>query len=268
MNEAALVLVKNVLFHGICGGHADRYFSLKGRLMLAAARHGLYERACMRLLPVFVRPGAVVVDVGANFGAYTLALARLVGPAGRVIAFEPVPPVKDVLARSSAGFSQVTIVGDALSDGRRSAVDVRVPLLAGQVPEPALARIDAGGAGRAWKTFHVPSSRLDDHHALIDGVSFVKADIEGHEAAFLEGAARTIETFRPALQLESAGVTPHREAMLAWTRARAYDVLTLENGRLRVASSWERLPLNLYLVPSETASAFTSPVRTGPESAP
>src|SRR5208282_3272360 len=36
-----------------------------------------------------VRPGDVVIDAGANNGVFTLVFARAVGPAGRVIAFEP-----------------------------------------------------------------------------------------------------------------------------------------------------------------------------------
>jgi FkbM family methyltransferase len=258
MNEAALVLAKNVLFHGICLGNVDRYFALKGRLMHAASASGLYERAFMRLLPRFVRPGAVAVDVGASFGAYTRALARLVGRSGRVIAFEPVPPVRDVLARSCADLPQLTIVGEALSNTARAAVDLQVPLLTGRVPEPALATMDAHHRRPVWRTFQVPSSRLDDHADLIDGMSFVKADIEGHETAFLEGAVRTIERFRPAIQFEYGSAGPHRETILAWAESHRYDVLTLHEGGLRVASNLEQLPLNAYLVPSETSAALTS----------
>lgn len=258
MNEAALVLVKNLLFHGLCLGNADRYFRLKGRLLLAASASGLYERAYMRLLPLFVRPGSVAVDVGANVGAYTRALARLVGHSGRVIAFEPVPPVREVLARSCADLSQVTIVGEALSNTARAAVELQVPLLTGGVPEPALARMDAPRGRPVWRTYQVPSSRLDDHADLIDGVSFVKADIEGQEVAFLEGAVRTIERFRPAVQIESGG---GRDAILAWAQGRRYDVLTLHDGGLRVASDLKQFPLNVYLVPSETSAALTSSVR-------
>jgi FkbM family methyltransferase len=36
-----------------------------------------------------VKPGNAVLDIGRNIGAHTLPLAHLVGPHGRVIAFEP-----------------------------------------------------------------------------------------------------------------------------------------------------------------------------------
>ena len=51
-----------------------------------------------QLLPTLVSPGDWVLDIGANVGHYTLELARLVGPQGRVIAFEPVPETFSVLA--------------------------------------------------------------------------------------------------------------------------------------------------------------------------
>src|SRR5262245_34452280 len=50
---------------------------------------GLFEAGTSRALRRLVRPGAVVLDVGANIGAHTLRLAKLVGESGRVIAFEP-----------------------------------------------------------------------------------------------------------------------------------------------------------------------------------
>src|SRR6185312_12382199 len=60
------------------------------------------------LLPQLVRPGSVVIDVGANIGHYTLRLAQLVGPEGRVYAFEPMPKTFDLLCRNvvTAGYAR------------------------------------------------------------------------------------------------------------------------------------------------------------------
>ena len=50
---------------------------------------GAFEPATVKLYRRLVKPGDVVLDIGANIGAHVLPLAVLVGDAGRVIAFEP-----------------------------------------------------------------------------------------------------------------------------------------------------------------------------------
>ncbi len=63
-------------------------------------------------------PGMAVVDVGANFGLYTLTCAHLVGPQGRVWAYEPASFPRYCLASSieANGLPQVQLIGKALSD--------------------------------------------------------------------------------------------------------------------------------------------------------
>ncbi|MGA1517708.1 MAG: FkbM family methyltransferase, partial [Phycisphaerales bacterium] len=62
--------------------------------------------------------GGTAIDVGANYGCYTLSLAKRCGPTGRVIAFEPGSAVAAFLDRSveANGFEQVRIVQAAVSD--------------------------------------------------------------------------------------------------------------------------------------------------------
>ena len=63
------------------------------RVRVAARHRGLcWNPDEYRAFHESVRAGAVVFDVGANLGAYTLLFAQWVGPAGRVFAFEPSPP--------------------------------------------------------------------------------------------------------------------------------------------------------------------------------
>jgi len=43
----------------------------------------------VRFFRQLVQPGWSILDIGANMGAHTIALARLVGPTGKVLSFEP-----------------------------------------------------------------------------------------------------------------------------------------------------------------------------------
>jgi FkbM family methyltransferase len=52
---------------------------------------GDYEMDVQGILPRFAKPGMTVFNIGANVGFFTSGLARLVGPSGRVVAFEPNP---------------------------------------------------------------------------------------------------------------------------------------------------------------------------------
>jgi FkbM family methyltransferase len=81
------------------------------------AASGVYEPITMSLLGQLLRPGDTYVDVGANEGFLCVAAARLVGPAGRVIAVEPQARLQEVLRRNFAlNGSRVDLVAAAVSD--------------------------------------------------------------------------------------------------------------------------------------------------------
>jgi FkbM family methyltransferase len=264
-----LIFLKNLLFHGVCLRNAPRYFALKARAMQAAARLGVYESADVRRLPFFIRPGSEVVDAGANFGAYTVVMARLAGPAGKVFAFEPLPPAADTLARTCATLSNVVIVREALSDGENSqqTVELQVPFLAGAVPEPALAAVGpapwADSGLKTWRVFRVPVRRLDDHLASFRDISFIKVDVEGGEAAFLTGATETIRRFRPVLQLESSGLRAHAATVEAWLRDAHYILMTPVGGRLERGTPKSLTGLNAYGVPEEMVNRLPVTLQKG-----
>ncbi len=62
----------------------------------------LYERAELRRLRRFIRPGSCCIDAGANVGVFTIHMAKLAGPSGRVIAFEPDPQNAECLIENAA----------------------------------------------------------------------------------------------------------------------------------------------------------------------
>ena len=69
----------------------------------------------------WIGPGMVVIDIGANLGVYSLPLRRLVGPEGRVFAYEPGSRPRALLLKSAAldPGRNLEVIAAALSDGER-----------------------------------------------------------------------------------------------------------------------------------------------------
>src|SRR5262245_5606489 len=66
------------------------------------AGHRLFKPAThIELIEPLCRPGDCVLDLGANVGDWTIAIAARVGPVGKVIAFEPVPYLAQTIAKTA-----------------------------------------------------------------------------------------------------------------------------------------------------------------------
>jgi FkbM family methyltransferase len=157
------------------------------------------------LVASLIKPGDWVIDIGANVGHYTLRLANLVGPAGRVIAVEPVPVTFALLAANliSAGVRNVSLFNIAASD-TTSIAGIDIPggdQLSGNYYQAHLST----SSNSALSVLCAPL----DHLQLTRRVSLVKIDAEGHEAAVLRGMETLLRRDRPVLIVE----TPRREVM-------------------------------------------------------
>jgi FkbM family methyltransferase len=151
-----------------------------------------------------VRPGAVAIDIGASLGEWTLPLARAVGPAGRVLAVEPLPRSAAALGATLAANSlrQVRVIGCAVGakDGSGTLV---VPMVTSAHIDTGTARIGAASGGH--QALNVCLRTLDSLAAEfgLDRVDMIKIDVEGHERRVLGGAASILERFRPTLVIET-----------------------------------------------------------------
>jgi len=159
-----------------------------------------------------VKAGHVVIEVGAHVGALVLPLSKLVGPSGRVIAYEPFYPSYATLAanvglnslqnvelrqaivadksgkvfmsRNSLAFS----VHDFFNFGSMSYSSLRIYNVTEDVERPSM----------QWDEYSVV--HLD--HSSLARLDFIKLDAEAMELAILKGAARTIQNFKPIIFLE------------------------------------------------------------------
>ncbi|MEO8036164.1 MAG: FkbM family methyltransferase, partial [Acidobacteriota bacterium] len=159
-----------------------------------------YERESQKVFLQQVGPGAIVFDVGANVGFFTLLASRLAGPGGHVYAFEPVPLNLEFLRRhlqlNKSG--NVTVLPLAASSTRGTAHFA----LAGS---PSMGSLSADGE------LTVRTETLD---ALIAAgtarpPTFMKIDVEGAEYDVLTGAAETLRQYEPAIFLSTHGYLQH-----------------------------------------------------------
>lgn len=156
-------------------------------------------RSDVRVVSELVRSGDTAIDIGANWGFYTIGLSTLVGPGGHVIAVEPGPAIVRLRAtcRRSAN---VKIYPLALSD-REGKGYMEIPQGPGP-PDDTLTRI-VERTSDDDTAMEVQLTRLDELE--IPGRSrlrFIKCDVEGHEDAVLRGGERLIREFTPALLIE------------------------------------------------------------------
>jgi FkbM family methyltransferase len=158
---------------------------------------GEYEPATTRLFKQLLRPGDVVVDIGANAGYFTLLSAMRVGEAGKVISFEPIPGVRRQLEENIElnRLRNCVVRGEAIfnMDGSRSFF---------QGPTDHLGVSSLRNLDDCSSVFTVASARLDDVLANEPKISLIKIDIEGAECHALEGMMRCLERHRPAVIVE------------------------------------------------------------------
>ncbi len=165
-----------------------------------------HEPAVRALMERHIRPGALVVDLGANIGQSSTYMARLIGRQGQVIAFEAHPDNVRRLRRNLRvrGLSRrVTVENLAITDGQTK----QVTLFSGRRRHPAEWNIlghNLDGESTAADCI-VPALALDDFWGQRPSPDFIKMDIEGAEGVALAGMQRIMRDHQPVILVEFHG---------------------------------------------------------------
>jgi len=170
------------------------------RAILLVLGRGSVEK---RLYLSLIRKGNTVFDIGANQGYFTILFSDLVGPSGRVHAFEPVPSTFARLSEAVqvAGCDNVTMNQLALGEIEKTA-SIFVPGDDGG--QAAFVRHQHGSWEKAdVQECAVEVARLDDYANGVSRIDFIKCDVEGAELLVLEGGANVLQRCRPILFLEN-----------------------------------------------------------------
>lgn len=158
---------------------------------------GSWEPEVVQVIQERVSPGMTVLDIGAQSGYFSLLFSRLVGPQGKVIAFEPLPANFRMLEENVRlnGLGNVTIRQEAVADhsGDMSFEFPSEPtLIAGPLLE-----------GENQGVLTVKGVSLDDIFSVGSvPVQFIKMDVEGAEEEVLRGALKLLDSSHPDMLIE------------------------------------------------------------------
>jgi FkbM family methyltransferase len=157
-----------------------------------------YDNDVQLLIDATVKPGDTFLDIGANIGMTTLYAARIVGPKGRVIAFEPQPACCDKIRKNlqinNVDHIQLHAVG--LSDHDDELV---LKILGGG----SIMACFGNDVVDAREELRVPVRRGDDLvRDQIVGRLVIKIDVEGFELFALKGLMESIQEYRPPIIAE------------------------------------------------------------------
>jgi FkbM family methyltransferase len=158
---------------------------------------GEYEPPLIRFLQAHNTEGWTCFDVGANVGAVALALAKYIGPSGKVYAFEPGRP-------NQQRFRNNFTLNPKLL-GRTELLECGVADKPGELWW-AEERGNPGNAVLSDKGTHrIQVITLDAFVSKrqLSHVDFVKIDVEGMELQVMRGAAEVFRSFQPAVYFET-----------------------------------------------------------------
>ena len=176
--------------------HGEMIFNRRDRYIGRSLElYGEFSEKEVELFSAFLRQGALVVEVGSNIGAHTLAISGLVGGEGSVVAFEPQRLVFYLLCANLALNSIRNVFAFHKAVGAEDAT-ILVPQL-----DPESEANFGGLSLGAWECGEpVPVVSLDGMR--FPRLDLLKIDVEGMEEQVLIGAAETITRHRPILYLE------------------------------------------------------------------
>ncbi len=136
----------------------------------------------------YVTPDSTVVDIGANIGEFSFAIAPLVQ---KIYAFEPVLRSRELLKKNVATQSNVEVIACALGN-KEGSVDL--------TPDTK----NNSGTYRVTGQGTIPLNTLDSFSLK---PNFIKIDVQGLDVRVLQGAQKTITENKPTILFEICDLT-------------------------------------------------------------
>lgn len=204
------------------------------------------------LLQRFLKPGDTVVDVGANIGTHTVALASAVGEAGSVLAFEPQRLSFQLLCGNVAINCLTNVQCRQQAVGEANGV-AKIPAFS-PYQSRNFAAVALGTGAQAEDVELVTIDSLG-----LKSCRLIKIDVEGFEPEVIRGARATIAEHRPLLFVENNTIDGASRTIAAildagysawWHLALYYNASNFFNNRENVFAKYQP-EANLLCLPDK-----------------
>ena len=150
--------------------------------------NGTYEPELLSEIRKTLKSGAVFIEGGANIGFFSLIAAKIIGPTGVVIAFEPTPTTYGYLKKNIKinNISNVIISNSGLSSSEKS----QSFLLSPHPEENSIIDCSSKSLKSGTKIINIKTVTIDKfcQNNNLKKVDLIKLDIEGQELEAIKGA--------------------------------------------------------------------------------
>jgi FkbM family methyltransferase len=155
---------------------------------------GGWEKSAIAFFKKSLKDEDIVIEVGANIGAHSLLIGKLIGKKGRLIAIEPTEYALRKLNRNislNEDISNITVIDKIISDDEYKGKDI----------------FNSDWSTKSTQSpcsIEFYSSTVDKvvEECLLQKVDMLKVDVDGYDFRVLKGAKKTIERFKPIIFVE------------------------------------------------------------------
>jgi O-antigen biosynthesis protein len=217
--------------------------------------YGEWAQIEIEFLTQFLPNEGLILDIGSHIGIHALAFAAA-APKAIVHAFEPQPQIAALLHRNALAFgSRIIVHPNAV--GRNSGTAFISSLSFTQPTNAGAVQVSLFGQSG---DFQINITSIDELN--LNDVRFMKLDIEGHEAAALQGAAKTISRELPVIFCEVNSIDSAAKVFRAMER-HSYDAFFITTPAYN-EENYRRNGTNFFGVAHESALLFIPTHRPAP----
>ena len=166
----------------------------------AIYKEGKWEKYTHKFLETYIKSNDIVLEVGANIGAHTLTIAKIIGKEGIVHAFEPSEYAYKKLEKNiglNPSLQRNIILNKKLvSNSKKLTLNNKI--------RSSWLRDKKKSKKREQLNKNLEIISIDDYvsHNNLKKINIIKIDVDGYDFKVLSGSINTIKKFKPIIFIE------------------------------------------------------------------